>query len=138
MELASRGHQPVVLTPSESVRERIEISQEDGVAVARVRTGRIEGARKLQRAIREARLSTSIWNTARQFLSAHPCDVILFYSPTIFFGTLVERLKRMWHSPSYMILRDIFPEWAADAGVLRRGVIYRYFKSVARRQYHAG
>jgi O26-antigen biosynthesis N-acetyl-L-fucosamine transferase len=136
-ELASRGHEPVVLTPSESTRERIEISEEDAITVARVRTGQIKGARKLQRGLREARLSSVVWSAAKQFLSAHPCELILFYSPTIFFGRLVARLKSMWQCPSYMILRDIFPEWAADAGVLRRGLIYRYFKNVARRQYHA-
>jgi O26-antigen biosynthesis N-acetyl-L-fucosamine transferase len=136
-ELASRGHEPVVLTPSELVRQRIEISNEDGITVARVRTGQIKGARKLQRAVREARLSGVLWSAAKQFLTAHPCELVLFYSPTIFFGPLVERLKRMWDCPSYLILRDIFPEWAADAGVLRRGSVYRYFKGVARRQYRA-
>jgi O26-antigen biosynthesis N-acetyl-L-fucosamine transferase len=136
-ELASRGHQPVVLTPSELIRQRIEITEEDGITVARVRTGRIKGARKLQRGLREARLSGVIWSAAKRFLSAQPCELILFYSPTIFFGPLVEKLKRMWNSPSYIVLRDIFPEWAADAGVLRRGLIYRYFKGVARRQYLA-
>jgi O26-antigen biosynthesis N-acetyl-L-fucosamine transferase len=136
-ELASRGHEPVVLTPSELIRQRIEITEEDGITVARVRTGRIKGARKLQRGFREARLSGVIWSAAKRFLNAHPCEVVLFYSPTIFFGPLVEKLKRTWNCPSYMILRDIFPEWAADAGVLRRGLIYRYFKGVARRQYLA-
>jgi O26-antigen biosynthesis N-acetyl-L-fucosamine transferase len=136
-ELVRRGHQPVVLAPSESIRQRVEVSNEEGITIVRVRTRQIKGARRLQRGIREARLSSLIWSSAKQFLGANPCELILFYSPTIFFGPLVERLKRMWHCPSYMILRDIFPEWAADAGVLRRGMIYRYFKSAARRQYRA-
>ena len=34
-----------------------------------------------------------------------------------------------------MILRDIFPQWAIDAGVLREGLISRYFRRKERFQY---
>lgn len=37
----------------------------------------------------------------------------------------------------YLIIRDIFPEWAIDLGVLRPGPAYWFFKAIARRQYDA-
>jgi glycosyltransferase involved in cell wall biosynthesis len=43
----------------------------------------------------------------------------------------------MWNSPSYLILRDIFPEWAVDTGILRKGLLYRYFKRRELEQYVA-
>jgi O26-antigen biosynthesis N-acetyl-L-fucosamine transferase len=136
-EFLRRGHEPVVLTPSDAVTEKVQVRSEGGVAVVRVRTGRIKGAKKLERAVREARLSANLWRGAENYLRSNPCELILFYSPTIFFGPLVRRLKELWHCPAYMILRDIFPDWAADAGVLRRGLIYRYFRAVALRHYRA-
>jgi len=137
VELCHRGHEPVVLTPSDAVVWPSTVAIEDGITVVRVRTGRIKGAAKWQRALREARLSASLWRGAGGYLRENPCDLILFYSPTIFFGPLVARLKNLWGCPAYLILRDIFPDWAVDAGVLRRGLIYRYFRRVAAAQYRA-
>jgi glycosyltransferase involved in cell wall biosynthesis len=62
-------------------------------------------------------------------------DAVLWYSPTIFLGLVVHLLKRMNGCPAYLILRDIFPEWALDLGVLRPGAAYRFFQRVALYQY---
>jgi glycosyltransferase involved in cell wall biosynthesis len=35
----------------------------------------------------------------------------------------------------YLIVRDIFPEWAVDMGLMGRGLPYRFFDAVARYQY---
>lgn len=135
VEFRRRGEQITILTPSESVSRKLEVSQEEGVTVIRVRNGRIKGAGKWQRGIREVLLSRHLWRGAGDFLRRNPCDAILFYSPTIFFGGIVRRLKRLWSCPAYLILRDIFPEWAADAGVIKKGPIYRFFRMVAKGQY---
>jgi O26-antigen biosynthesis N-acetyl-L-fucosamine transferase len=135
VELYRRGNQAIVLTPSELVSEQIEIRTEDGVSVVRVKAGRLKGANRIQRAANEARLSTSLWRKAGTFLRQNPCDLILFYSPTIFFGDLVRRLKQTWSCPAYLILRDIFPDWAVDTGVLRKGLVYRFLRRVATKQY---
>ena len=135
VELSQRGFQAIVLTPSDAITDKAEIRTEDGCTVVRVRTGKIKGAGKIQRAIREARLSADLWHGAMEFLQKNRCDLIVFYSPTIFFGPLVRRLKRLWKCPAYLILRDIFPEWAVDLGLLRRGPVYLLFKAIAAFQY---
>lgn len=76
----------------------------------------------------------------RGFLSAgldrEAWDGVVWYSPTIFLGPLVAWLKRRHRCRSYLILRDLFPDWAVDAGVLRRGgLAHRLLKSVERFQY---
>ena len=56
-------------------------------------------------------------------------DYIVYYSPSIFFGPLIKYLKNLWKVRSYLILRDIFPQWAVDIGVLReKSVITSFFK----------
>ena len=122
------------MTPSEKVPEQVATTIEDGVSVVRVKSGQIKGANKVQRAANEARLSANLWSKAQGVLRKNPCDLILFYSPTIFFGPLVRRLKQLWGCPAYLILRDIFPDWAVDAGVLRKGLIYRFFREAAAQQ----
>jgi glycosyltransferase involved in cell wall biosynthesis len=137
IEFHRRGHAVTVLTPSDQVKQDIEISTEDCVCVVRIKTPRIKGASRPLRAIHESRLSSLVWKKSRGFLKNHPADLIIFYSPTIFWGALVRRLKSLWGVPSYLILRDIFPDWAVDVGLLKKGLICRYFHRKAAQQYES-
>lgn len=137
LEYVRLGHQVIVVSPSDSAKDPTSITVEDGVTVIRVKTGNLKNANKVMRMWRESRLSATIWRGAKKVLLAKPCDLIVFYSPTIFFGKLVRRLKSMWGCPAYLILRDIFPKWAVDAGILREGMLYRYLKRKELEQYAA-
>jgi glycosyltransferase involved in cell wall biosynthesis len=130
------GHDVVIAAPDSELPVPQRVSEEDGLTVLRVRTGPIKGVGKVVRAINEWRLSSAMWRSAKGFFESTPCDLVVFYSPTIFFGALVGRLKRLWDCSSYLILRDIFPQWAVDAGVLRaRGPVYRFFRRKELQQY---
>jgi glycosyltransferase involved in cell wall biosynthesis len=136
VELATQGHQVTLMTPSSEQTAALAIEQVDGVTIVRVRAGRTKGVNRLRRAVNEVRLSAVLWRRAEAFFRANPHDLVISYSPTIFFGDLVRRLKRLWGARSYLILRDIFPQWAADAGILsERSPIYRFFAAKAEYQY---
>lgn len=137
VEFASRGHDVLIVTVDDSLGGRVAIETDDRLTVCRVRTGRIKGANKVQRGINEMLLSRTIWSNARGLLESHPCGLIVYYSPTIFFGALVARLKKLWNAKTYLVLRDIFPDWALEVGELRDGPIYRLFKRYERRNYAA-
>jgi glycosyltransferase involved in cell wall biosynthesis len=62
-------------------------------------------------------------------------DAVVWYSPTIFLGQLVGALKKASGARAYLILRDVFPEWAVDMGLLKMGPIYYFFKYFERLQY---
>jgi glycosyltransferase involved in cell wall biosynthesis len=131
------GHEPIVVAPDENMLQEHQVSIEDGIKVLRVRSGKIKSAAKIVRACNEMRLSKLIWNKGRHFFAENPCDLIIYYSPSIFFGALVKRLKKLFSCPSYLVLGDIFPQWAVETGVLRKGLIYRYFKYKERQNYDA-
>jgi glycosyltransferase involved in cell wall biosynthesis len=137
VEYVRQGHQVIVATPSDAIEDAMSITVEDGVTLVRIKTGNLKYASKAFRMWRESRLSAIMWRGGGNFLQANPCDLILFYSPTIFFGNLVNRLKRIWGCPSYLILRDIFPKWAVDAGLIRKGLVYRYLRRKELLQYAA-
>ena len=137
LEFKSRGHDVIVLCPSDSIKNDFELSIEEGLQIARVRTGKIKGASRFKRALQEIGLSRKIWKKAGKYLSENPRDLIVFYSPSIFFGALVRRLKALWHCKTFLVLRDIFPQWTVDAGVLRKGPIYYFFKRKELEQYAA-
>jgi glycosyltransferase involved in cell wall biosynthesis len=137
VEFRRLGHQPCIAAPDDSLAVDCVVERDAGVTVLRVKSGKIKGAGHVLRAINEARLSTTIWTKGRSFFSAHPCDLIVFYSPSIFLGDVVARLKRCWACPAYLVLRDIFPQWAVDAGVLRNGPACWYFRRKEQAQYAA-
>lgn len=136
-EFKLRGHDPVVITPNNNISNNVQITNEQGIQVIRVKAGKIKGTTRFSRALNEIRFSNKIWRKAKKHLLAHQFDLIVYYSPSIFFGSLVNRLKKIFDCKSYLILRDIFPRWALDAGILKKGPLYSYFKRKEFQNYDA-
>ncbi len=138
VEFVRQGHQVMVATPSDAAHGATTVTVEDGVQVARVHAAEMKSANKVLRLWRESRLSARTWKHARDLFAACPCDLIVYYSPTIFWGGLVRRLKSLWKCPAYLVLRDIFPQWAVDAGIIRKGgLLHRYLRRIELEQYNA-
>lgn len=127
-EIKNRGHDVCVMAPAPDLEKTYSIEDRNGIDVVRVRTPVFKGIsrsyrnplmRKLaniRRGFLEGQLSQVMWKNAGEYLKENPADLIVYYSPTIFFGDLVLKLKTLWQAPSYLILRDIFPQWLVDAG----------------------
>lgn len=52
-----------------------------------------------------------------------------------FFGFVIQFLKFQKKVKSYLILRDIFPQWALDVGIINKNIAYYLFKFFERLQY---
>lgn len=135
--LVQLGHRPLVATPSIRVDRGARLEVSDGVEVLRVRAPRSKDVAYWRRTAAEFMLPWFLWRGLRAVGLAHePWDGIIWYSPTIFLGPLVRRVKSARGCPGYLVLRDIFPDWAVDAGLLRRTQLaYRVFKRFERYQY---
>lgn len=62
-------------------------------------------------------------------------DGLIFYSPSIFFGPFVWFAKKKYQLKTYLVLRDIFPKWAWDLGIIKSQFVYFFFKLFERLQY---
>jgi glycosyltransferase involved in cell wall biosynthesis len=137
-ELADQGHEPVVLVPDENLRRSWALETLDGIQVLRLRALPTRDIGYVWRAAAEFVLPWAMLRGLRKSpFRSHHWDAVVWYSPSIFFGPLVTALKRASSCRSYLILRDIFPEWAVDLGLLRRGLAYRLFKRIERQQHDA-
>jgi glycosyltransferase involved in cell wall biosynthesis len=134
-ELVSRGHVVTLLAPSSDLKVPCAVQQTTPFKAVRYRTGGIKGARLCFRAVNEMLLSATAWWRARAIIDREEYHLVIFYSPSIFFGPLVAFLKRRLRVRTYLVLRDIFPDWAVQAGILRKGIGYRVFKFFERVQY---
>ena len=134
--LVEQGHEVTVLVPGAAAGKRWTLESNDGVQVLRVRSFGTKDLGYLRRTLAEMSLPFMMWRGLRRSpLAATKWQAIVWYSPSIFLGPLVSALRRAAGCRSYLVLRDIFPEWAVDMGVLRRGAAYRFFKIVERFQY---
>jgi len=134
-ELLNLGHEPTVLTPSDAIHAAYDLRIEDRVRVLRVRTPTLKSGSRVLRVIRETMLPFVVWKHAKNVLRGTDCDLVVFYSPTIFWGPLIAKLKRQYGCPAYLYLRDIFPQWAVDAKLLRKSPLYYFFRAVELHQY---
>ncbi|GAC1659060.1 MAG: glycosyltransferase family 4 protein [Acidobacteriaceae bacterium] len=134
-ELTGRGHQVTILTLSAALTQRSHLDQTPVATVLRVRAPKLKGTNLVLRGLNELRLSGLVKRRAGTALSDLRADLIAFYSPTIFWAPLVRRLKRKWSARAVLILRDIFPQWALDAGQIRRGPHFSVLQHYADLQY---
>ena len=72
----------------------------------------------------------------RSPISGTKFDGLIWYSPSIFLSFFVGFLKGYSSCRSYLILRDIFPKWAVDLGLLKINRLpYLFFKKIEAYQY---
>lgn len=135
-ELAAQGHDVTVLVASPELSENYRIEQWSGVRIVRLRTPKTKDVSYARRTLGECIMPYAMLrNLKRAGLGGERWDGVIWYSPSIFLGPVVNALKRASKCPSYLIVRDIFPEWAVDMGLMGRGLPYRLFKAVANYQY---
>ena len=128
-ELKKNGHDVTVITPVSKCDSKIEMVIIDDIRVYRFQSGEIKNIGKVKRAINETLLSYRAWKYLSNFFRENPHDYIIYYSPSIFWGTLVSKLKKLWNVPTYLILRDFFPQWAIDQGLIKENsLIEKYFR----------
>lgn len=135
-EFARQGHEPTVIVPTDLAVAPSGLERANGVAVLRCRTRSTKDIGYFRRTINEMRLPYTLLRGLRESGLRHTrWHGVIWYSPTIFLAPIVRAIRRESGCRSYLILRDIFPEWAVDMGLMRRGVAYRFFKKIERNQY---
>jgi glycosyltransferase involved in cell wall biosynthesis len=135
-EFASQGHEVTVMVASPELREDWRIDMVNGVRVVRLRTPKTKDVGYVRRTIGEFLMPYAMLrNLKKTPLATERWDGVVWYSPTIFLGPIANALKKASKCRSYLIIRDIFPEWAVDMGLMGRGLPYRFFKAVANFQY---
>lgn len=130
--LRDLGHDVTVVVPRDAVAGPAAAGP-DGISVVRFRSPRIKDTSRVRRFVAECAMPWCGIRAVRGL--ADRFDGVVWYSPSIFHGPLVRWIKQRDGCRSYLILRDIFPQWAIDTGVLRRGVVSWLLQRIERRQY---
>ena len=135
-ELVRQGYHLTVMIPASDIDQPWLLEKLGGVEVLRLKSPRTKDMGYARRTVNEFLMPFAMRRNLRKSpLADVRWDGVIWYAPTIFLGPIVKALKEASDCPSYLIIRDIFPEWAVDMGLLGRGLPYRFFKAVERYQY---
>ena len=137
IEFVRQGHEVVVITPSSEIINPYLLSEIDKVQVLILKAPKIKDIGYFRRAIGEYFMPfIMIRHLKRNSLIDNNLDGIITYAPSIFLGPLANMLKKKYKCKNFLILRDIFPQWAVDVGLLSNyGLPYYFLKRVERYLY---
>jgi len=127
-ELLSLGHEVTIITFVDNHKLKYDISVLNNLKIIRIRVlTRSYG--KVGRLWAEISYSNKIIKYLNLNNKSN-YDGIICYSPSIFYGKAIRWLKDKYKAKTYLVIRDIFPKWALDSGILKEGRFYQYLKKV--------
>lgn len=137
IELTQLGKDIIVIAPNEEHdAPKLEITNEDGIQVWRFKSGPLKNIPHIQRGINESLLPFRGWKAIKSKIKATDIEGVIYYSPSIFLGPLAKKIINMKKVPSYMILRDFFPQWLIDIGMIKETSLFaRYFRFIEKINY---
>lgn len=137
-EFIAQGDTVTVIIPSDSQTVSVVEKIDGNLQVLFVKAFKTKDIGYFQRTLAEFFNPFFMWARLKRFspFLKNSVELVVWYSPSIFWGPLVKRIKEQWNCPSYLVLRDIFPDWALDLGLLSKfnPALY-FFSQVANYQY---
>lgn len=135
-EFVNQNYEVTILAANPHIEGNYSIKSVEGIQIIYLKTLKTKDTNYIRRFFSELYMPFSmIKNLKKTKFHHYKWDYLIWYSPSIFHGPLVNHIKKLCNIKSYLIIRDIFPEWALDLGLLKEGFIYNFLKIIANYQY---
>lgn len=139
-EFKKRGHNIYAVCP---VQRRLgkptKLIEEDNAKILQVRTGNITKTNPIEKGIATMMIGHQFVGAIKKYCKGVRFDMILYPTPPITLENVVRYFKRRDGAKTYLMLKDIFPQNAADIGMMSesgaKGVIYKYFRKKEKKLY---
>lgn len=135
--LYEAGHE-VTVAVSEQARNKqhTEMKKERGFDVLRVVTGNYYDVSFIVKGITTLKIPVLMRRGIKKYLGDTAFDLILFEAPPVTNAGLVDWAKKHFNCKSYLMLKDIFPQNAADLGIMKyNSLLFRYFTAKEKKLY---
>ena len=130
------GHKISVYTSTYGQHEGLNIDSSKNLKIFRFRSLKTKEINYFRRTINEILTPYIMLSEIKKSSIANEkYDAVIWYSPTIFLSPVASYLKKVSDCPGYLILRDIFPDWAVDTGIIGKGLPYLILKIFEKYQY---
>jgi glycosyltransferase involved in cell wall biosynthesis len=109
----------------------------NGIKVLRIKTGNITKTNLAEKAVTTLTLEHDFIKAIKAFLPNVKFDLCIYSTPPITFEKVVTYIKNTHNCPSYLLLKDIFPQNAVDLEIIKiGGILWRYLRAKERRLYN--
>jgi glycosyltransferase involved in cell wall biosynthesis len=137
LEFIRQGNQVTVITPSSEIIVNFLIDSLENVQIIRLKSPKFRDVSYIRRVVGEFLMPFSmIYNLKRSSVSISQFDGVVTYAPSIFLGPVAKKIKKNSQCKNYLIIRDIFPQWAVDLGLISKNWLpYFFFKLVEKNLY---
>ena len=136
--LLQKGHK-VILCCADSIYEKTQVVEENGVKKVEVKVPNQFGVNVVKKGIILLCLERVIRNAVDEYLSNEKFDLVLYATPPITFANVIKYCKKKFGCKSYLMLKDIFPQNAADLQMMSKtgltGIIYKIFRAKEKKLY---
>lgn len=137
--LHEAGHS-ITVAVSEQTKNlnQTRMTKERGFDVLRIVTGNYYDVSLIEKGITTLRIPGLMKKGISRYLTDRKFDFILFEAPPVTNASLVNWAKKQYQCPSYLMLKDIFPQNAVDLGLMRKnGLLHIVFKHLERKLYNS-
>lgn len=137
IELVQQGYEITLLLPSHTIKASWLIEDLDGIQVLRLKSPKTKDTDYLRRTVSELIMPFVMYfHLQKSPLKGERWNGVVWYSPSIFLAPLASILKKKNRIKSYLIIRDIFPNWAVDIKLFPKYSIRNlFFTIIAKYQY---
>ena len=104
------------------------LKKERGFVVLRIVTGNYYDVSLIEKGITTLMIPFKMRQGISKYLGNEEFDFVLYEAPPVTNANLVNWAKKKFNCPSYLMLKDIFPQNAVDIGMMKKnGLLYKFF-----------
>jgi len=135
LEFYDNGHNVFIIAPSLNSKKN-SINIEFGMKVLRVKSMKQKGIGSIfLKGLAQTLLPFQFKKAYKQYLSKESFDLILMPTPPITLINAASYIKKSNNAKLYLILRDIYPQGAADIGLVKSKLMYNYLRYLEIKTY---
>ena len=129
--ISNQGHDVFIVCPFErKTKKKTRLLQNGNVNILGVKTLNITKTNFLEKTLATLLIEKQYNTAINKHFSGYSFDLILYTTPPITFNNLIEKLKLKHNARTFLMLKDIFPQNAADLCIMKEnGMIYNFFRS---------
>ena len=133
--LKDRGHR-VMIAACSSSETWSRIEEREGMSCAFVPVPDQFSAGKIKKGLIQLTLGRKLLGAVRAYFWREKVDIIIYPTPPVTLSGILKPLKSHYGALNYLMLKDIFPQNAADLGMMsEKGILFRLFKRMERELY---
>lgn len=130
------GHQVYVVAGTSEKVDASRMVEERGCKVVYVPLPDQFKSGKIKKGLVQLAIEPIFLSRMKKYMWNEKIDLIAYPTPPITLAGVVKAAKKHYHAKTYLMLKDIFPQNAADLQMMgEKSPVFKYFKGVEKKLY---